>query len=151
MRDQTTRSAGEAAFSLIELLVVMLIIGILAAIAIPAFLDQKGKASDTTAKEAARAASQAAENYETDHGGSYTGVSVKMLREYDESVQTAAGNNNAYLTVAEAQESGGGYVVTAVAPGTNDTFTITRTAAGEMKRTCKQESANSGGCRTGVW
>lgn len=63
------KGEGEAGFTLIELLVVMLILGILAAIAIPAFFNQRDKATDADAKSAARTAQTAMETYATDNGG----------------------------------------------------------------------------------
>ena len=69
------RAAGEKGFTLIELLVVILIIGILAAIALPAFLNQRSKAQDTEAKSAARTAQTAMETYYTDEQ-TYDGATV---------------------------------------------------------------------------
>jgi len=64
-------SQDESGFTLVELLVVMLILGILAAIAIPAFFNQRNKATDSQAKTAARTAETAMETWSTDHGGVY--------------------------------------------------------------------------------
>src|SRR5918992_1590775 len=61
----------ESGFTLVELLVVMLILGILAAIAIPTFFNQRDKARDADAKTGARTAETAMETYATENGGSY--------------------------------------------------------------------------------
>ena len=65
------RAKDEKGFTLIELLVVILIIGILAAIAIPAFLNQRNKAYDAAAKSNIKTAAIAEETYATDNNGTY--------------------------------------------------------------------------------
>src|SRR5271168_3823379 len=85
------RSQDEGGFTLIELLVVILIIGILAAIAIPSFLSQKSKATDSQAKELARTAETTAETIATDYGGKYGEVTLTKLHEYEPSIVTGTG------------------------------------------------------------
>jgi type IV pilus assembly protein PilA len=150
LHPQHRHAHGEQGFTLIELLVVILIIGILAAIAIPSFLSQKGKATDAQAKEMARSGQEAAETYSTDHNGEYAGLEPKVLNEYEPAILTAAGKNNAYISVAEAAEAGKGYKIVSVSTN-GDTFTIVKNATGEVTRTCETKLVNKGGCQTGKW
>ena len=54
---------AQEGFTLVELLVVLVIVGLLAAIAIPAFFAQREKANDAAAKGTARTAETALETY----------------------------------------------------------------------------------------
>jgi type IV pilus assembly protein PilA len=141
------RAQSESGFTLVELLVVMLILGLLAAIAIPSFFNQRDKARDADAKTLARTAQTAIETYGTDHNGTYTGATPAALITIEETLNEAditAPENGDALSVTSAAET---YTVTVDSQNTPNDFSISRAANGNVTLTCTV--ANSDGCPAG--
>src|SRR5436190_23749814 len=140
-----TKAAGESGFTLVELLVVMLILGLLAAIAIPSFFNQRDKAKDAAGKEAVRTAQTAIETYSTDNNGSYTGATPAGLV----TIESTLTNVQANMTVTPTG-TGKGYTVTVAVPSTGNAFSINRADGGTLSYTCNV-SAKAGCPSGGNW
>jgi len=130
-------------FSFIEILVVMIVLGILAAIVLPTFLGQTGQGSDASAKSDTRSVVDAVEHCSTD-GEDYTGC--------DEEAELGLsglpwGNGPGKVSVisSAARE----YAVRATSDA-NHEFTWTKRPNGSVERTCAP--AGEGGCdSSGSW
>jgi type IV pilus assembly protein PilA len=140
-----SRAGDQKGFTLIELLVVILIIAILAAVAIPTFLNQRGKAYDSNAQSMVKNMQTAEETYATNNNGTYTGT-LSDLTSIDPSIQTA---NGVSPTILSGASSTTGYSVAATATNTGDAFTISE-ANGSETNTCSQGSGGGspGACPT---
>ncbi|MEX2108379.1 MAG: type II secretion system protein [Solirubrobacterales bacterium] len=130
---------SEAGFTLIELLVVMLILGILAAIALPAFFNQKDKAGDAKAKEYVHSAQVAMETYYTDKG-TYKEATEEVLEGIEPSLK------NATFSAVTPTAAGDGYTITIVGSKAAQTFSI-KNEKGTLTFTCVV--AGQGGCPSG--
>jgi type IV pilus assembly protein PilA len=137
---------SEAGFTLIELLVVMLILGILAAIALPAFFNQREKATDSKAKEYAHSAEVAMETYATENGGTYKAPEGETLVDVAKNIEPTL--NGADLEIVSI-ESDKGYEAT-VTSDTENAFTIKRTANSETFLECTTKG-NAGCPPSGKW
>jgi type IV pilus assembly protein PilA len=142
------RAQDEKGFTLIELLVVILIIGILAAIALPAFLNQRAKAQDTEAKSAARTAQTALETYYTDeqtYVGATDGAAGTLAK-----IEPALKSGVALLGLKVTGQAVDAYQIEVTQAKTGSKFRIIKAADGSVTRECDTDGEK--GCpASGTW
>src|SRR3954452_24914064 len=133
-----SRLAADEGFTLVELLVVLVIIGILAAIGMAAFLSQRTKAQDGEAKVYAATAAKAMMVWGDDHGG-YAGAPPAGLATIERSLAGAPGlivdgdaDSFTVRVASNAGDQGGG------------SYTLERSDTAGVHRTC--EHPGQGAC-----
>jgi type IV pilus assembly protein PilA len=141
--------AREDGFTLVELLIVVLICGMLAALAIPSFISQTSKATDAKAKTNLVSAQQAMETYFTDHN-TYATANMNSASDPHSLVAIEASLDEAPKPFISSQTSDSYTLRVLVDKSLSIEFRLRHRSNGQVVRTCSPLSR--GGCNSsGTW
>lgn len=148
MRFVARPSAGEAGFTLTEILVVILVVGILAAIAIPSLLGQRDRGQDADAKSTLAGLARAMAVFHDDNDDSYacgdSAQCLSALRSFEPSLPPMGVVFSAPGGWA-GNPTGHGYRVT-VTGGGGRTFWLEHRDSGSDHGCNVNGAASNGGC-----
>jgi type II secretion system protein G len=124
----------QGGFTLIELLIVIIIIGILAAIAIPMFLGQRDKAKESAVKEGVHSIQIGVQTYAVDNGDVYpaTATNTNLSTFVDNWPKNPWSANTVLMTSSGTQGnynytqigSGTSFSLVGIGKGTNPVITV---------------------------
>jgi prepilin-type N-terminal cleavage/methylation domain-containing protein len=136
------RAREDDGFSLIELLAVVLIIGVLAAIAIPSLLNETTSADAAAAKTQVGTLQTAMKTYAMEHSGSYEGVTLAKLQVIEPTLR----DTTTAIAVEVVRPSATGFTIESRAVGSNEAYKL-ESESGALTRSCAP--AGRGGCSAG--
>ncbi|MDD5476636.1 MAG: prepilin-type N-terminal cleavage/methylation domain-containing protein [Candidatus Omnitrophica bacterium] len=128
-------------FTLVEIMIVVAIIALLAAIAVPNLLSARRTANEAAAKATVRSLSTAAETFSTSHSGAYPTdiLGAGNLQDFIASAGSYCANATGTATAVQGYNyactlTSGGYtfVASPVTPGTTGNVTYTASTGGVL-------------------
>jgi type IV pilus assembly protein PilA len=131
-------------FTLMEILVVLLIIGILAAIAIPSFTSQTARANDAAAKTQVGTLETTIKAFAMDNSGSFEGATLAKL----EAIEPTLKDSTTAVAKEVTEATSTGFEIESEAVGSKDVYKLV-SVNGEVTRSCAPRDA--GGCAGGSW
>ena len=140
------RIQTERGFSLVEVLIVILIIGLLAAIAIPAFLNQREKGQDSSAKSMSRNAAAAAIAVANGDSGTFSGMTIGDMQ----AVEPSLNDGGSVDTVAALVGAPGADTFTVTTKSKSGAyFTVSRDSGTTYR--CSSSAAPGAACAANDW
>lgn len=143
-RMQKKRAAGDSGFTLVELLVVVVIIGVLVAIAVPMYLNYRKGAANKSAESDVRAAVSAVEQFYTENGNKYpddvtepgtAGENVEFMIDGDADTKQTATLSPGNTLVYKQLDDGSSYRICGMNEDGEAVYMYESAAGGSVKKT----------------